>query len=443
MSSALERASMNWLYLVGIVVFLLALMFSIALHEIGHLVPAKIFGVRVTQYMVGFGSTAWSRRKGETEYGIKWIPFGGYIRMIGMLPPRPGDDPAKLRSNATGPFQGLIESARDAAQEEVLPGDDDRVFYRKKWWQKVIIMSGGPLMNFVLAFVFFTILLVGIGLPVEVPIVSPGTNTCVIPVSEQRAACKPGDQPTPAAQAGLKPGDHMVSFNGATIGSWGDAIHLIRTHGPGPVQLGIVRDDKPMTLDVTLIVQDRPNLEDPEKIDKNVGFLGVRPTKVMEQQSVGQVIGYMGEMTARAAGSIFNLPEKMVGIWHAAFSGQERDPEGPMGVVGAGRMGGEILASDSSNEEKIATFVSLLGGFNLAMGMFNLIPLLPLDGGHIAGGLWEGLKRAYAKVMRRPKPKYVDIAKVLPLTYAAALVMMIMAGLLVYADLVNPLTLTR
>ncbi|MEV0391026.1 site-2 protease family protein [Nonomuraea sp. NPDC050643] len=434
---------MNWLYVVGIVVFLLGLMFSIALHEIGHLVPAKIFGVRVTQYMVGFGPTAWSRRRGETEYGIKWIPFGGYIRMIGMLPPRPGDDPTKLRSNATGPFQGLIESARDAAQEEVLPGDDDRVFYRKKWWQKVIIMSGGPLMNFVLAFVFSTILLVGIGLPAEAPIVSPDTETCVIPSSEQRAACKPGDRPTPAAQAGLRPGDHMVSFNGATIGSWDDAVRLIRSHGPGPVEFGIVRDGRPMTLGVTLIAQDRPGLEDPEKVDKNAGYLGVRPTMVMERQGVGQVFAYMGELTARVAGSIFDLPEKMAGVWDAAFSGHERDPEGPVGVVGAGRMGGEILASELSNEEKIAVFVNLLAGFNLAIGVFNLIPLLPLDGGHIAGGLWEGLKRGYAKVMRRPKPTYVDIAKVLPLTYAVALLMMVMAGLLVYADLVNPLTLTR
>ncbi|MEV4113024.1 M50 family metallopeptidase [Nonomuraea sp. NPDC049695] len=433
---------MNWLYLVGIIVFLLGLMFSIALHEIGHLVPAKIFGVKVTQYMVGFGATAWSRRKGETEYGIKWIPLGGYIRMIGMLPPRPGDDPTKLRSSSTGPFQALIESARDAAQEEVRPGDEDRVFYRKKWWQKVIIMSGGPAMNFVLSFIFFTILLVGIGLPTWAPIVSPKTYTCVIPMSEQRDACKPTDRPTPAAQAGMKPGDRMVSFDGQKINSWDDATRLIRSHGAGPVALGIVRDGKPMTLNVTLITQDRPSLQDPNKIDKNVGFLGVLPTEVMQQQSIGQVLGYMGELTGRVAGSIVNLPQKMVGVWHAAFSGEKRDPEGPVGVVGAGRMGGEILASDLSNEKKIAIFVNLLAGFNLAIGMFNLIPLLPLDGGHIAGGLWEAVKRAYAKIMRRPEPGYVDIAKVLPLTYAIAFVMIIMAGLLVYADLVNPLTLT-
>ncbi|MEU8205567.1 site-2 protease family protein [Streptosporangium sp. NPDC049046] len=434
---------MNWLYVAGIILFLLGLMISIALHELGHLVPAKLFGVKVTQYMVGFGSTAWSRHKGETEYGIKWIPFGGYIRMIGMLPPRPGEDPTKVRSTATGPFQGLIESTRQAALEEVRPGEENRVFYRKKWWQKVVIMSGGPLMNFVLAFVFLTVLLVGIGLPTQAPIVSPATETCVIPGSEQRATCRPGDRLTPAAQAGLKPGDRMAFLNGQKIGSWDDAIHLVRSHGPGPVKLGIIRDGRPMTVDVTLIAQDRPNLDDPEKIDKNVGFLGVRPTEVMERQSFGQVIGYMGGLTARAANSILNLPEKMVGVWHAAFSDKERDPQGPVGMVGAGRLGGEILTSDLSEEQKIATFVSLLAGFNLAIGMFNLIPLLPLDGGHIAGGLWEGIKRGYAKVMRRPNPAPVDMAKVLPLTYTAALAMMIMTCLLVYADLVNPLTLTN
>ncbi|MEV0146351.1 MULTISPECIES: site-2 protease family protein [unclassified Nonomuraea] len=433
---------MNWLFLAGIVIFLIGLMASIALHEIGHLVPAKIFGVRVTQYMVGFGTTAWSIRRGETEYGFKWIPLGGYIRMIGMLPPRPGDAPGKLRGTSTGPFQGLIETAREAAMEEVRPGDEDRVFYRKKWWQKVIIMSGGPAMNFVLSFILFSILLVGIGVPTAAPVVSPQTNTCVIPVSEQRTECRPTDQPTPAAKAGLKPGDKIVSLGGQKISTWDDATRLIRGHGAGTVALGIVRDGRPMTLSVTLIAMDRPSPTDPKKIDKQVGFLGVLPSQVMEKQSFGMVVGYMSELTVRVAGSLLNLPEKMVGVWHAAFSGQERDPEGPVGVVGAGRMGGEILSSDMTTEQKVYQLVSLLAGFNLAIGMFNLIPLLPLDGGHIAGGLWEGLKRAFARVTRRPEPAYVDIAKVLPLTYALALVMIVMAGLLVYADLFNPLKLT-
>ncbi|WP_327090515.1 site-2 protease family protein [Nonomuraea sp. NBC_01738] len=433
---------MIWLNIAGIVIFVLCLMASIGLHEIGHLVPAKIFGVRVTQYMVGFGPTMWSKRKGETEYGIKWIPFGGYIRMIGMLPPRPGDDPTKVRSTSTGPFQGLIESARDVAQEEVGPGDENRVFYRKKWWQKVIIMSGGPFMNFVLAFGLFSVLLMGWGLVVDKPIVSPKTTTCVVPITEKRAECKPGDLPTPAAQAGMKVGDEIVSFNGVAITSWEQATNTIRAHGKGLAKVGIIRDGKPMTLDVTLIAQDRPDLDDPKKIVKNVGFLGVAPTRVREQQSFGSVLGYMGDLTGKVAVSLVNLPQKMVGVWEAAFSGEERDKEGPVGVVGAGRMGGEILASELPGEDKFLFYLNLLAGFNLAIGMFNLIPLLPLDGGHIAGGLWEGLKRAYARVARKPEPRYVDIAKVLPLTYVLAIVMIVMAGLLAYADLVNPITLS-
>ncbi|MFI6710531.1 M50 family metallopeptidase [Nonomuraea sp. NPDC050478] len=433
---------MDWLFLLGIAIFFIGLMASIGLHEIGHLVPAKLFGIKVTQYMVGFGPTMWSRRKGETEYGVKWIPLGGYIRMIGMLPPKPGEDPGKLRGGSTGPFQALIEQAREVALEEVRPGDENRVFYRKKWWQKVIVMSGGPAMNFVLAFILYALLLVGIGVPTYAPVVSPDTNTCVIPISEHRTECRPGDQPTPASQAGLKAGDKLVALDGHKIETWEDATRVIRSHGAGPAELAIIRDGRPMTLQTTLIAQDRPKPGEPDVIEKNVGFLGVLPTKVMQQQSFGAVFPYMAELTGRVAVSLVNLPEKMVGVWDAAFSGAERDPEGPVGVVGAGRMGGEILASDLTGVQKLFVFVNLLAGFNLAIGMFNLIPLLPLDGGHIAGGLWEGLKRAWARILRRPEPSYVDIAKVLPLTYALAIVMIVMAGLLVYADLINPLRLT-
>lgn len=433
---------MDWLFLLGIAIFFIGLMASIGLHEIGHLLPAKLFGVKVTQYMVGFGPTLWSRRRGETEYGVKWLPLGGYVRMIGMLPPKPGDDPGKVRRTSTGPFQALIEQAREVALEEVRPGDENRVFYRKKWWQKVIVMSGGPAMNFVLAFLLYAVLLVGIGVPTYAPIVSPDTHTCVIPISEQRNECRPGDLPTPASQAGLKAGDRLVSLGGQKIEKWEDAQRIIRSQPAGPVDLGIVRDGRPMTLEVSLITQDRPKPGEPDVIEKNVGFLGVLPTEVMEQQSFGAVFPYMADLTGRVAVALVNLPEKMVGVWEAAFSGAERDPEGPVGVVGAGRMGGEILASDLTGVQKLYVFVNLLAGFNLAIGMFNLIPLLPLDGGHIAGGLWEGIKRGWARIMRRPEPSYVDIAKVLPLTYALAIVMIVMAGLLVYADLINPLRLT-
>jgi membrane-associated protease RseP (regulator of RpoE activity) len=429
------------LFLIGIVLFLLGLMASIGLHEIGHLVPAKLFGVRVTQYMVGFGPTMWSRRRGETEYGVKWIPFGGYIRMIGMLPPRAGDEPGKVRSVSTGPWQGLIENAREVALEEVRPGDEDRVFYRKPWWQKVIIMAGGPAMNFVLAFILFAVVLMGFGVTVQKTEIA-SVPACVKTTAEYAAnpQCTAADAASPAAAAGLRPGDVIVSVAGRPATTWEAATRAIRGSGAGPVRIGITRAGQPMTVTATLIAQDRESLDEPGKTER-VGYLGVSPKQVIEKQSFGAVVVHMGDITSRTAAALLRFPEKMVGVWNAAFSGEERDKDGPIGVVGVSRIGGEIAASDIPLENKAAVFVSLLASFNLAIGLFNLIPLLPLDGGHIAGGLWEGVKRGFARVARRPEPAHVDIAKVLPLTYALAFVMIAVAGLLVYADLVNPIRL--
>ncbi|MEV0588507.1 site-2 protease family protein [Nonomuraea sp. NPDC050310] len=431
------------IFLAGIVIVLVGLMVSIGLHEIGHLLPAKLFGVKVTQYMVGFGPTLWSKRRGETEYGIKWLPFGGYIRMIGMLPPRPGDDPAKLRRSSTGPFQALVEQARDLAQEEVRPGDEDRVFYRKKWWQKVVIMSGGPLTNIVLAFILFGVIFMGFGVATAKPVVAEMPQ-CVIPTAEltknPNRQCTPADAKTPAILAGLQPGDRIVAFNGRPISAWEEIQGNIRSAGAAQVTLGIERAGQRQDLKVNLIAQEMPKLDDAKKTEV-VGYLGVKPQAVVERQSIGYTVSEMGGMIARVGESLVNLPNRMVGVWHAAFSGEERDPNGPIGVVGIGRIGGEIATLDTPIENKLLFYVNLIAMFNLAVGMFNLIPLLPLDGGHIAGGLWEGLKRGFARITRRPEPAHVDVAKVLPLTYALAFLMMFMAGLLVYADLVNPVRL--
>ncbi|GLW10847.1 putative zinc metalloprotease [Microtetraspora sp. NBRC 13810] len=433
---------MIWLYVAGLVIFLLGLLLSIALHEIGHLVPAKRFGVRVTQYMVGFGPTMWSRRRGETEYGVKWIPLGGYIRMIGMLPPRPTDAPNMVRTTRSSPWQGLIDTAREASLEEIRPGDENRVFYRKPWWQKVIIMFGGPAMNFVLAFILFAVVLMGFGVPTEQTTLA--TVPACVKTAEAYASnkeCTPSDPASPAARAGLRPGDRIVSVAGSPVATWDEATRAIRAQKAGPVAIGVDRAGQRLTLTAPLIVQDRESLDEPGKIER-VGYLGVLAQVENQRMGVGAVAAHMWDLTAATAGALIRLPQKMVGVWNAAFSGEERDPNGPIGVIGAGRIGGEVASSAAPVENKVAFFINLLAGFNLAIGMFNLIPLLPLDGGHVAGGLWEGLKRGFARVTRRPMPGYVDIAKALPLTYAMAFVMIIMAGLLMYADLVNPITLT-
>jgi membrane-associated protease RseP (regulator of RpoE activity) len=430
---------MNWLFVVGIVIFFFGLLASIALHELGHLSFAKLFGVRVPQYMVGFGPTMWSSRRGETEYGVKWIPLGGYIRMIGMLPPRREDAPGTVRSTSTGPFQGLIESARGASLDEIGPGDEDRVFYRKKWWQKVIIMFAGPFMNLVLAFVFISIVVMGIGVSTYQPVIGEVAK-CAIPAAQAGRECNATDPVTPAVRAGLKPGDRILSYDGHTIKSYTALQSLIRASGGRTVPVVVRRGGQDLSLPVSVTTNQMQSLTDPSKTEK-VGFLGISPTSARERQGPGVVISTMTDLTTRTTSSLVNMPRKMVGVWNAAFSDKKRDPNGPIGVVGASRIGGEIAASHEPGLDKLAFFLMMLGTVNFAIGMFNLVPLLPLDGGHIAGALWEGLKRLFARVARRPDPGHVDVAKALPLTYAMAAVIITMGALLIYADLVNPVRL--
>ena len=443
---------MDWLTVLGILAFAVGLLLSIALHEIGHLVPAKLFGVKVSQYMVGFGRTVWSRHRGETEYGFKAVPLGGYVRMVGMFPPEPGDDPRHLRRASTGPFQALIEDARRASKEEIKPGDEDRVFYRKAWWKKLIVMLGGPAMNVLIAAVLAGAVLMIYGNPTEPelrPVVSE-VSACVIPVADGNRPCTSTDPETPAAAAGFRPGDRLVSFDGEPVTSWSAAQDLIRDHQAGAVDVVVERNGQQLTLTPILITTERPALEAADE-DGNrqataelvtVGFLGIAPTQEFVPEDIGGAVTWLGDFTGQTATAVVSIPQKMVGVWQAAFGGEERDLTGPIGIVGAGRIGGEIATAEVEMDARIATFVLLLASFNMAIALFNLIPLLPLDGGHAAGAIWEGIKLGYAKVTGGPKPKPVDVAKALPLAYGVAAVLIGMSALLLYADIVNPVRLS-
>lgn len=428
---------MGWL--AGVLILFFGLLASIALHELGHFSFAKLFGVRTTQFMVGFGPTMWSRHKGETEYGVKWIPLGGYIRMIGMLPPRKGDAPGQVRQISTGPWQGLIESARGAALEEVRPDDGDRVFYAKKWWQKLLIMFGGPAMNLILAVLFFAILLMGIGTNQSQPVIHE-VSKCVVPAAQAGSKeCPANAPPTPAAQADLRSGDRITSFDGKKITEYAALQRMIRDSGGRTVPMTVERGGQSLALNVPIMRNQMPDLKDGDKT-VNVGFLGITPTQELERQGPGAVATTMGKLTKHTAGAVLRMPQKMVGIWNAAFGDAKRDPEGPIGVVGVSRIGGDVAASDRlTGIEKVAYFVMLLGSLNLAVGLFNMVPLLPLDGGHMAGALLEAIKKFFARLFGRPDPGYVDVAKALPVTYVMAAVLVVMGGLLIYADLVNPI----
>jgi membrane-associated protease RseP (regulator of RpoE activity) len=440
-------------YLLGVLVIAVGVALSIALHEIGHLVPAKRFGVKCTQYMVGFGPTVWSQRRGDTEYGVKAIPLGGYVRMIGMFPPKPG---RPVRADTTGRWGLMIEQARRDAQREVGPEDADRLFYTRSVPKRLVIMLGGPVMNLLIAVVLLTVVVTGFGIATETPRLSMVYECVLPPDAPVDAACTPNNKPAPAADAGLRPGDVIVAFDGKPVRTWDEVRGAIRTSGGQPVVLGIERNGKRLDLPVTPVTTERPRLDangntvigaDGNPVLERVGFLGVTPTQELVPQPVTAVPGIVGNLLGQTAGVIVRIPEKMVGVTQAAFGRGERDPTGPVSIVGVGRFAGEVASAKGGTlapidwSDRLAQLLSLIVSLNLALFVFNLIPLLPLDGGHVAGALWEGLRRQVARLRHRPDPGPVDVARALPLAYSVATVLVGMSVLLIYADIVRPIRL--
>jgi len=428
------------IYTLGVVVFVIGVAASIGLHELGHMYPAKKFGIKVTQFFVGFGNTVWSTKRGETEYGLKAIPLGGYVKLVGMLPPAKDADPHEVRKTNTGLFTQLISDARTAEYEHVDDKDLDRLFYRKPWWQKLIVMAGGPMVNIVIAIFLFAVVFMGFGALTPTTTVQ-AVSDCAISDAEAGRTCQATDPETPASKAGLEPGDEITAFNGQRIGDWDKLSETIRANGSREATIEFVRDGTTMTATVATSVLARADLDDPTKTVE-VGFLGVTPTEEMQRQGPVFVAQVMGDYVEGTAKAIWHLPARMVDVTKAAF-GADRDPEGPISVVGASRVAGESFTVDDPTwAERAQRVLVLLAGLNLFLAMFNFIPLLPLDGGHIAGALWEAVRRGFAKLRGAPDPGYVDVAKMLPVAYAMGALLMLMSVILIYADIVNPVSLT-
>ncbi|HVQ89010.1 MAG TPA: M50 family metallopeptidase [Actinomycetes bacterium] len=422
--------------LLGILVFFLGVMASIALHEVGHLVPAKRFGVRVTQYMVGFGPTIWSKTKGETEYGAKAIPLGGYIRMVGMFPPRRNrDGELVVSATSTGPFQSMIEDARRTSADEISAGEEHRAFYQLTVPKKLVIMLGGPTMNLVLAILLFTIALALVGNVEPTPKVFK-VAACVPSAAGEK--CEAGDPSSPAADAGLQKGDVIVAINGQTGDSWNDFLAQVRDSAGEQVTLTVERDGETVTLTPTIATTKVENVDHPGEF-YTAGFLGVSPTIAQVRQPISAVPGRMWQFVSLSAQSVAAIPSKMVGIWNAAFSNQERDVNSPVSLVGVGRISAEVAEGPVPISWKLSSWLLILASLNMALFLFNLIPLLPLDGGHVAGALYEGGRRQIARVRHRPDPGPVDVARMLPVAYTVAIVLIAMSSLLIYADVVNPI----
>ena len=237
------------LYAVGIILMAIAIAVSIALHEVGHLVPAKLFNVRVPQYMIGFGKTVFSFRRGETEYGFKAIPLGGYISMIGMYPPSPAEvkeHHEEGHSGSTSPFASLAEEARAADAERLKPGDEDRLFYKLPVLKRMVIMLGGPTMNLLIGVVCTAVLICGFGTAQMTNKVS-AVSECVPSVnvthdSISYGECTDKSTPSPAKAAGVQVGDRVVAVNGTSTGSWEAVSSAIRAAGSHPSTLTVERN---------------------------------------------------------------------------------------------------------------------------------------------------------------------------------------------------------
>ncbi|MEV6011692.1 site-2 protease family protein [Streptomyces sp. NPDC051976] len=429
----------------GIVVFAVGLMVSIAWHELGHLSTAKLFKIRVPQYMVGFGPTIWSRHKGETEYGLKAVPLGGYIRMIGMFPP--GED-GRISARSTSPWRGMIEDARSAAYEELQPGDETRMFYTRKPWKRVIVMFAGPFMNLILAVALFLGVFMGFGITMRTTTVGQ-VSDCVISQADTskrdaKNPCLPTDAVAPAKTAGLRAGDKIVSFNGHAVNDWATLSRDIR-NGAGPAVLVVERAGKQVTLHpkITTNVVAKTD-SDGNYVDGTVtaGFLGFSPATHIQPLGFTDSFSHMGDMARQGIDSLVSLPKRVPDLWNAAFNGAERKPDSPMGVVGAARVGGEVFALQEPAINRVMTMVMLVGGFNLSLFLFNMLPLLPLDGGHIAGAVWESIRRNLARVFRKPDPGPFDVAKLMPIAYVVAGIFVSFTLLVLIADVVNPVKLS-
>jgi membrane-associated protease RseP (regulator of RpoE activity) len=435
------------LYILGILIILIGLAISIGLHEVGHLIPAKKFGVKVGQYMIGFGPTIVSWRRGETQYGIKAIPLGGYISMAGMYPPAKQGE--RGRSATTGMFETLVQD--DSAKLHVDSVEEEaRSFYRLPVYKRVIIMLGGPVMNLLLAIVFIGIVLCGFGIPVSTTTIGSVTE-CLVPVSANRTTCEPGDPAAPAYGAGLVPGDRVITVSGKPISDPTDATTIIRASAGTALPITIDRAGTTKNLTITPALteryvfdaQGRKTLDSAGKpVTEKVGVIGVGWANEVQRQPVTAVLPMVGDNIVRLVTVIGHLPQRVVDLAVSTFGPGERDPNGLVGVVGVGRIAGEITSLNSVPvADRASSLIMLVGGLNIALFVFNLIPLPPLDGGHIVVALIDGVRRIFAKIARKPEPRPIDAAKVIPVTLVVATLLGALTVLLLIADIIKPITL--
>ena len=402
-------------YVIGVVLFVLGIGLSLALHEAGHLLSAKAFGMKVRRYYVGFGPRIWSFRRGETEYGLKAFPIGGFCEIAGMT-----------------------------TLDEVTPDEERRAMWRQKTWKRTVVMATGPFTHFVLGFVLLYAMAVTFGLPnvAEKPVLSQ-VSSCVrdATTTEQLAGQTCGTGETgPAQAAGLRPGDEVVSVGGVSTPTWSTMVEEIQ-RADGPTAFVVHRGDETLRLTVDVPQVQRPVTGQDGKTEvAEVGVAGVSATRSFEYSAwsaVGGTAVFAGDMFTQTFQKLIEFPQRIPPLFDAIFGG-ERDPETPISVVGASRLGGEAVEAGLWQ-----LFLLFLAGLNFFMGVFNLLPLLPLDGGHIAVTWYEHVRNWLRNRRGKTAAAPVDYTKLSSITMVLVLVGGAVLLLTVTADIVNPIRLIQ
>ena len=335
----------------------------------------------------------------------------------------------------------VADQARQAESEEITPQDRGRLFCDKPVWQRLVVMSGGILTNLLLAFLLFWGVFGIAGRPAQTTSVA-AVNECVLSTSDPSRSCTANDPETPAHRMGLQPGDEVVSFNGVEVTSWEQLSDLIRANTDQPATLVIVRDGQRRTLPtvntVTNTVRDRL---DPTRTVE-AGFMGFMPQAVVVHSGPGDTVSEMWQMSKQSLHALVRLPVLTWNVASDVVTGKARDVNSPMSIVGASVVAGDVAANDQlTTGDKVAFGASLLGGLNLFLFWLNVIPLPPMDGGHIAGAIYEWIKRGVFRVLGRPDPGPADTAMMLPVAWVIGGALLVMGIILIIADLVSPVRL--
>ena len=377
--------------LLGMLAFVVALLFSVMVHEFGHYITARKYGLWVSEFFVGFGKRIWSVQRGETEFGVKAIPAGGYCKIEGMAP-----------------------------NDEMPEGEEGRAFYKASSGKKLIVLGAGSFLHFVLGFVLLFTLFAGIGTNQVLPVISE-----VVPNSAAQAA-------------GIAPGDEIVSINGKKVSQWFKDVEVIRQSQGADITLEINRDGQQLTVVTNARLTDIDGTK--RYVLGIINDVGLKRSGLLLSVKNSAIV--TKDFLTESVKSLAKLPEKIPALWGATVRGEERDANGLVGVVGVARVSGEAVGSDKLTPmERLATFVLIVASLNIFVGIFNLLPILPLDGGHMAVAIADEIRAFIARLRGRPRPAPIDVTVLTPITMVVFVVLATLTLLLLVADVINPVTL--